>query len=185
METGKTITTIFMFPTLGIEKSDRVENNFINAYSFDEAKDVQYEDCILLLFRPDNHARFRMFLEKERKRTKDFIDEYDYEGGYVVLVYKLPSKFKTDFNLVREGKYSKTSPAFQKEFAHTVHILTSTGGTVEKISLQYRIFNKTQDLIRYWEDKTGITLGTEDEVWSKFMEERETLTLADVKVEVS
>ena len=47
----------------------------------------------------------------------------------------------------------------------------------DELSLQYRIFNKTNDLIEYWQDKLGITYWDEDmEVWSEFKIENETLT---------
>ena len=34
-------------------------------------------------------------------------------NGYVVIVYKLNLKFKNDYNLIKEGKYSETSKKFQ------------------------------------------------------------------------
>jgi len=47
--------------------------------------------------------------------------------------------------------------------------------------LQYRIFNRTQDLITFWEDKFGITLEKEQEVWSGFIEENECLNIGNTK----
>ena len=36
----------------------------------------------------------------EYERTKDIIEDYDYEDGYVVVVYKLNMEFKEDFNTI-------------------------------------------------------------------------------------
>jgi hypothetical protein len=94
MDLKKTITTIFMVPTLKVPKDELKDNGFINAYIKDGSREVQYEDCIYLLFHPKNLDKFRNFLDSEYERTKDVIDDYDYESGYVVVVYQLNPKFE-------------------------------------------------------------------------------------------
>ena len=48
----------------------------------------------------------------------------------------------------------------------------------DELSLQYRIFNKTKDLIEYWQEKIGSSVNWKDEyeVWSEFKENEQTLT---------
>lgn len=46
----------------------------------------------------------------------------------------------------------------------------------EEVSLQYRVFNKTKDLIRFWEEKFDMTLDKDQEIWYCFNEDDETLT---------
>lgn len=176
----KNVTSIFMVPTLKIEKGKLSSNGFINAYIKDSRKEEVYDGCIYLLFHPENLDGFREFLDTEYERTKDVIEDYDYEDGYVVVVYKLNPEFKGDFDLVKQGKYSKTSQEFQKQFPKVVKI-TKDGLRRDEISLQIRIFNKTQDLIDFWEEKLGITLNEENEVWEGFHEENEVLNLDEVK----
>lgn len=176
----KNVTSIFMVPTLKIEKGKLSSNGFINAYIKDSRKEEVYDGCIYLLFHPENLDGFREFLDTEYERTKDVIEDYDYEDGYVVVVYKLNPEFKDDFDLVKQGKYSKTSQEFQKQFPRVVKI-TKDGLRRDEISLQIRIFNKTQDLIDFWEEKLGITLNEENEVWEGFHEENEVLNLDEVK----
>jgi hypothetical protein len=96
------------------------------------------------------------------------------------MVYKLDPKFKKDYELVRQGLYSKTSKDFQNVFPKVVKIMKN-GKHRDEISLQYRIFNRTQDLINFWEDKIGITLSSDQEVWEGFHEERETLNINNIK----
>lgn len=175
MEIRKTITSIFMVPTLKIPRNALRENGFINGYVKDEMKEVQYEGCIYLLFRPEQVDKFREFLDSEYERTKNVIDDYDYPNGFVVVVYKLDPSFSPDFQLVRTGKYSKTSKNFQNLFPKTVKILKS-GVSVDEVSLQYRVFNRTEDLIRFWEDKFGVEFSDEQEIWGGFQEEKEILT---------
>ena len=180
MEVKKTITSIFMVPTLNIPRDAMRENGIINAYVKDESREVQYEGCIYLLFRPDDLDKFREFLDSEYERTKAIIDDYDYEEGYVVVVYQLDPKFKKDFDLIREGLYSKTSAAFQALFPKVIKI-KKNGLHRDEISLQYRVFNRTEDLIKYWEDKLGVEFDDHQEVWHAFELEKETLNINQIK----
>jgi hypothetical protein len=176
----KTITSIFMVPTLKINRENLLDSGFINGYIKDGRKDVQYEGCIYLLFKPDNLDKFRDFLDGEYERTKQIIDDYDYEDGFVVVVYELNKKFKRDFEFVKNGKYSMTSEEFQKLFPKLVKIKKG-GVNREEVSLQYRVFNKTEDLRQFWEDKLGVEFDEAMEVWHGFFEENEILNLDKIK----
>jgi hypothetical protein len=180
MEIKKTITSIFILPTLKIGKERLMNNGFINAYSKDGHKEIQYENCIYLLLKPKNLDLFREFLDQEYARTKSILDDYAYEDGYVVLVYDLDENFKKDFDLVRQGKYSKTSLKFQNLFPKSVNVIRN-GVYVDETSLQYRVFNKTEDLIKYWEEKLDVTFEKDQEIWEMFVEEKETLNLNNLK----
>lgn len=174
-----TITSIFMVPTLKIEREDLKENGFINGYIKDGGKDTQYENSVYLLFHPDNLDKFRDFLDKEYERTKAVIDDYDYADGYVVVVYKLPTKFKRDFKLIMESKYSQTSKEFQALFPKIIKIKKS-GLHKDEISLQFRVFNKTADLIKFWEEKLGVDFDDDQEVWHAFDLKNETLDITKI-----
>ncbi len=175
MELKKTISTIFMLPTLKISKDRLSENGFINSYECDAEHDVQYTNCVYLLFKPTDFRTFRAFLDEEYERTTNIIEDYDYGKGFVVVVYKLDSKYINDFKLIRSSKYSKTSKAFQNVFNKTIKIMKN-GHPTDEVSLQFRIFNKTKDLVEFWEEKIGVRLGTDMEVWQAYEEEREILT---------
>jgi hypothetical protein len=184
MEIKKNITSIFMVPTLKVPKDALRGNGFINAYVRDVRKEDHYDECIYLLFKPENLDKFREFLDSEYERTKAVIEDYDYEDGYVVVVYQLDDKYKNDFVLVKEGKYSKTSLQFQKLFPKVIKI-TRNGLHKDEVSLQYRIFNKAEDLVSFWEDKLGIDLieivGNDFEVWEGWDESKEILELDKIK----
>lgn len=169
-----------MVPTLKIPKDALKDNGFINGYVKDGGREVQYEGCIYLLFQPKDLDKFREFLDSEYERTKDLIDDYDYESGYVVVVYQLDGKFAKDFDLVKKGKYSKTSPAFQALFPKVIKI-KKNGLHRDEISLQYRVFNRTEDLIKFWEEKLGVEFEDDQEVWHGFEEEDEILNIEKLK----
>jgi hypothetical protein len=180
MEIKKNITSIFIVPTLKVPKDALKGNGFINGYIKDLRKEDQYEDSIYLLFKPKDLDKFREFLDYEYERTKTVIEDYDYEDGYVVVVYQLDNKYKKDYDLIRQGKYSKTSANFQKLFPKVVKI-TRNGLHKDEISLQYRIFNKAEDLISFWEEKLEIdfksTFGEDFEVWDGWDESKEILEI--------
>ena len=115
----KTITSIFMVSPLQIPRNDLKDNEFINAYIKDEMNDMQYEDCIYLLFHPGFPGKFRKFLNREYDRTEAIVNDYDYPNGFVVVVYKLDSKFASDYELVKQSKYSKTSKDFKSQFDYS------------------------------------------------------------------
>jgi len=184
MEITRTITTVFMVPTLKIPKEELLGNGFVNAFIKDELAEIQYEDVVYLLFLPKNIDKFRVFLADEYERTKSLIEDYDYENGYVVVIYKLDPKLKPDFELIKQGKYSKTSTVFKDLFPKKVIVPNGLNLKREEFSLQYKIFNKTQDMIDFWENKFGMVFTKEMEVWEGFNFAKETLTADKLKQHV-
>lgn len=179
----KTITSVFMVPTLQIPRGELQDNGFINGYVKDGSREVQYENCIYLLFQPKDLDKFREFLDSEYERTKDIVDDYDYQDGFVVVVYQLNKKFNKDFMLVKEGLYSRTSKDFQALFPKVIKI-KKNGLQRDEISLQYRVFNRTEDLIKFWEDKLGVEFDDDQEVWHAFILEDEILNIEKLKEHV-
>ena len=169
-----------MVPTIGIKRDTLHANDFLNGYAKDETRDEQHDDACYLLFRPRNIDRFREFLDSEYERTKDIIEDYDHPHGFVVVVYKLNPKFKLDFELIRESRYSTTSPEFQALFPKVVKIKVN-GLSRDEISLQVRIFKKTDDLRQFWEDAFQENLAENVEYWEGYHEKNEILTEKTLK----
>jgi hypothetical protein len=180
MELKKTITSIFIVPTLKIDRDKLKENGYLNGYMSDVRRDIQYQNAVYLLFQPSNLDKFREFLDDEYQRTKQLIDDYDYEEGFVVVVYTLDNKWKKDFAIIRQGKYSKTSKVYQQEFPKIIKILRN-GLYKDDISLQFRIFTKDESLRQYWEDKLDMNFTDDMEVWDGFDIENEILDLDKIK----
>lgn len=179
MEIKKTATSIFIVPTLKIDKNQLKDNNFINGYIKDLRKEEQYENAAYLLFKPKDLENFKEFVDGEYERTDQIIEDYDYEGGFVVLVYTLDPTFIRDFGLVKKGQYSKTSDAFQELFPKVVKLLKN-GLYKDEVSLQHRVFNKSEELKNYWYDRIG-RFDDEWEVWDGFDEKNETLDIDKIK----
>lgn len=165
-----------MVPTLKIPKKELLNNGFLNGYINDKNHENIYDNAVYVLFKPSNLDEFKSFLEDEYERTKDIIEDYDYNEGFVVVVYKLDPVFKKDFDIIKTGKYSQTSEKFQKLFPKTIEIVAK-GVPSKEYSLQYRIFNKTADLFNFWEEKLGVNFDEKFEVWEGFDLNRETLDI--------
>jgi len=180
MDIKKTVTSVFILPSMSIPRDKLTDNGFVNAYIGDLDEDHQYEDCIYVLFKPTDFYKFGEFILDERDRTDDLIEDYDHDGGFVVLVYRLDSKFMSDYALVKQGKYSKTSQVYQAKFPKVVKIMKN-GLHKDEISIQYRVFNRTEDLVKFWEDKLGVNFSESQEVWQGFDYEKETINIQKIK----
>lgn len=185
MELKKTISSIFMVPTLKIDRRKLREHEFINAYCKDIKSDEHYENCIYLLFKPKDMDKFYEFVDSEHERTSSIIKDYEYNGGFVILVYKLDSKFNKDFDLIRQGKYSKVSDKFKEKFDKTIRVVKKSEGRYqekEEQTLQWKVFTKSDDLREYWEKKIGHSLKDDMETWPIWEEENEILDIEKVKM---
>jgi len=183
MENTKTITTIFIVPIFSIGRDKLISNGFVNGFIKDSRRDVQYKDSVYLLFKPEDLDKFRVFLDSEYERTKQIIDDYDYEEGYVVVVYQINPRLLPDIELVKQGKYSQTSTKFQQIFPKIIKI-NKNGFQKDEISIQYRVFNRTDDLKQFWEEKFDMIFDDDMEVWHAFIEENEILDLDKIKEHV-
>jgi hypothetical protein len=172
------ISRVFMVRTLGIGKERLEKQGFIDSFLKDQSAVIDHENCLILAFRPNNPFEFQEFLRNETSRIKSIIHHYSYEGGIEMLVYKLDPKFSQDFSLVKKGKYSKTSKEFQNLFSKCVTIKDSFGGKGEEISLQCRVFNKTTDLKKFWEDKIEVEFSEDQELWPIMSMEKETFHIS-------
>ncbi len=169
-----------MLPTIGLSKDILTKNGFINAYSHDDGKEHPYENCIYVLFKPDDIDIFRDFVSGQYTDNDNIVEDYDYDNEYLVAVYKLNEDFKKDFDLVRKGKYSKTSKYFKDLFPEKVKIVVNSYKT-EQLSLQNRIFTRSKDLVEYWETKLGLVFTEDMELWEGFDIEKETLNIKKIK----
>src|SRR5437879_148991 len=98
-EMGLTISSIFLVPPLDIKNwsVERLEHNFLNAYSKDKDLDVQYENAVYLLFKPKNMNKFQDFVDNQYEENRLILADYDPAPEYVVLVFQLDSYWNKDF----------------------------------------------------------------------------------------
>jgi hypothetical protein len=173
----KTISRVFMAPTLGINKLEAEKQGLINSFLKDKSAGIEEKDCIILAFRPADETGFQQFLNSEIRRTNSLTRHYSYPSGIKMMVYKLDPRYASDYKLVKQGKYSKTSKTFQGLFPKFVTVKSLFGAEEEKISLQHRVFNKSNDVKKFWETRLGVDFSEDQELWPIMSMEKETFQI--------
>jgi hypothetical protein len=130
------------------------------------------ENPVYLLFKPKDLATFEKFVNEEYE-VGLLKEEYDYEGGYTVLVYEFPKKFAGDYATVLAGRYSKTSQRFKDIFPDD-----DIDGTPVIATL---VMRKDARLKKQREESLDIILDADDELWSVFETHKETLDITKIK----
>lgn len=165
-----------MVPVLGIPRDKLRKLGMINAFLTDATKDTLCKRCLYILFKPNSLQEFEEFFQDEQEREAPICDDYDYEGGYVVLVYRLPDEYEEDYIKFEQGKYSKFSNKIRKFYP-----LILRNGDQEVPGLAYRIVTRSEDLIKHWEKEFEVELDPEDEVWEIPNIEKETLKIDKIR----
>jgi len=172
----KNCTTIFLLPGIGHTRQKLLPYGFLAAYLDDVNHEVHYEEAIYLLFKPEDIAAFQKFLEDEYKKPSLILEDYDYRGGYVVIVYKIDERYLPEYELFLQGKYSKFRPEYIAQFPEEI-VTQSPSGLTVKHSLHYHIFNRTDRIKDYWEKKIGEKIPDDMELWSSPDMDKEVLDI--------
>ena len=176
----QTCTTMFLVPCLGLNVEYLRTYGFINGYLNDK-EGYLYPNAVYLLFQPDNMGHFQGFLGKEYDRAGTLIiDEYDYAGGYVVLVYKIPEHFGNDYKHFLKGRYSKFSKRFVGMLPQEKSDIDAGGIPFTETSLQVRICTKSKALREYRERQLDVVIEDDMELWDKPSMIKETLNIQKI-----
>lgn len=162
-----TCTTIFMLPAIGVAYNDLLQYGFINAYIDDLGYIDRGSNKVYLLFKPEIVAPLEGWIKKQLKNRGSIVDDYDYAGGYVVTAHAIPDKYVKEYELFLEGKYSKFSDTYKALFPEFVSIKLGNGKMAKELSLQGHIFQRSKAIRDYWENKIGVKLDHDAEMWSK------------------
>jgi hypothetical protein len=175
-----TTTTMFLVPGLGIDIEEvKFRYGFINAYLQDKEREP-YERGVYLLFKPKSMIEFQLFFEREKTRTHQLIEDYDYDGGYIVLVYVFPDEYLLEYKLFLRGKYSKFRSKYRQLLPDIDSKIDSEGVPFTEYSMQFMIIYKAPALKKYMEKKLGTEFEEEDELWSKPDIKKETLDISKI-----
>lgn len=169
------VSRLFLLP--GIQVDDKVRANFtrfgfVNTYLTCDQLSYPY-NVIYLLFKPkDLDLEFYTFT-KNMEKNPNFIEAIDLGQNKVVLIYRIPKRFKQDYGLFLEGKYSKLSKDFQSCFAleelkrdDQGKPILDGGRYVKEPSRFFHIFNRTEWLKDRWKLKL---YGTTDKDGNQFI----------------
>jgi hypothetical protein len=159
-------STLFLLQGIGLDVKELNRYGFISAFIDDINHNIKYESSVFLLFQPHELEDLQQFIRKEYKRTELIREDYDYEDGYTVLAYSFPSKFFPDYEKFLMGEYSKFSDEYKNLFPKYEVITDDKNIPKKTYSLYYHVFTKSNAFKKYFEDKLGVALDEDQEVWS-------------------
>lgn len=160
-------------PTIGINFGILAsEFGMINSYLRDKAREDLEGNLLFVLFKPIDFDNFEWFLEQQTEKAENFIEDYDYAGGYVVMVYRIPDVLKPDFELFKQGKYSKFSKLIKNCYEREVKAFLKP-----QQSFQWDVFTKAESLKRELEEFLDTTFEKSAELWTMMDEEKELLDI--------
>lgn len=161
---AETISTVFLLP--GIEIKNNIKDQFYNfgfKNTFLTCPPLTYPfEVLFLLFKPvDIDLDFIRFGE-ELHRNPNFLETIDGGGNKVLFVYRIPKRYRHDYQLFLQGKYSKTSADFKKCFVMEQFKLDANGKPVlekgryvKEYTDFYHIFNRTDFIKSIWNERLG------------------------------
>ena len=150
----KPVTTIALGPFVS-------EFGLLNSFLEDEDCEEFDGDYLFILLQPNNVDVLEVLIAQQEADNLNFIGEYDYEGGFIVLVYSIPEHMKEDFEKFKQGKYSQMSKAFQQ-----LHSPTINRGNTEEMSFQHMVFSKNEEFREKMSEYLGIQIDKGSELWS-------------------
>lgn len=158
------VSTVFLLP--GIEIKSELKNRFYSfgfQNTFLTCPPLNYPWPVLyILFKPQViDLEFIRFAE-DLQKNPNFIETLDAGSNKVLMVYKVPKRFRRDYELFLEGKYSKLSSDYRKCFQMEQFKLDShdrpvkeNGRYVKEYTDFYHIFNRTDHIKDVWKERLG------------------------------
>jgi len=175
-----TNSSFFALPMLNISLV-KLGKYFFNCFVKDNDYETLLERPLFLSFKYEyktlEEENYCKNVHKELLEKEEFITFY-YAGNIldsktIIYLFNVNDEFKDDYNMFLQGKYSKFRTEFKEKFSK--YFVNSNTGRREK-TITGRVVNKDPELKEYWENKIGIKLNEESEVWSKpNIEEIETI----------
>ena len=198
------MTTRYFIQPFGFNYALLSKYGFINTYLGDIDREPASDGILLyFLFKPSmeqeksidrygkekiNESEYELLIKKiEELEEKDpenrvYVEDYDYEGGYIILVLRLPKELEEDYEKFLNGEYSKFSEKFRKFFPkNAVYDILDANGALAKRpgkSYQYMVIHKEPELRHALEEHFGCTFEDDQELEGLWDEEKDYLDIS-------
>lgn len=161
---------------------------FVNTYLTSDQLSYPY-DVIFLLFKPkDLDLGFYTFIRNMQKNP-NFIEAVDLGRNKVVLIYRIPKRFKADYQHFLDGSYSKMSKEFQscfslEDFKRDANgkAILQDGQYVKEPSRFFHIFNRTEWLKDRWKIRLYSTEDADGNPTYSARDEHDSLVLNEIEL---
>ena len=137
----------------------------------------EYDENIFLLVREENTKEFTNFIKFLKKLTI-FVKNYRPDKFHIMLVFAIPERYKSDYNMFTQSKYSRFSPVYKEQI---VSFYSADHKIKDEIIC---ILYKDEKRRRYIESRIGQDLTADAELASSIDEDKEIYN-EDMKVKTS
>lgn len=165
------VSTVFLLP--GIEIREELKDQFYSfgfQNTFLTCPPLTYPFPVLyLLFKPKSIDQDFIRFGEELHRNPNFLETIDAGKGKVVFIYRVPKRFRHDYELFLEGKYSKLSAEYKRCFQMEQYKLDKLGRHVveggkwvREYTPFYHVFYRTDHIKENW--KAALGYGPDDHI---------------------
>ena len=143
----KTYSTKFLSPMLPSQLvNKRKRLGFLNLYIGDLEHDIQHENAIYALFKPNFSVQYEKFVQDIKKHPR-FLELYGIKTfcgkrianvtRHIMMVFSIPGIYAEDYKKFIEGYYSQFTNDYTRRFR---------AGT-----LMYKVIKRDPNLKKHWE----------------------------------
>lgn len=157
----------FLLPLLGFNEPDLSSAGLSNTFLGDHNCEYQYDNCLYLFFKYQTFNYKLNSLVKNMENHPLHVFTYDcfLENG-IMVVFNLGDEFIEVLETFKSGKYSEY-PEEVKEMYFPKYTNTGT------LTNRWKVFMKHIDMKKRIENKVGMALANDAEVWDKPSQEKE------------
>lgn len=164
-----TKSTHFIMPMVGYELNDFISeqngfNYLINCYL-----DIENQQIVIILDNCNDRS-IKELLQLNSKNPYFIKFEIEDEDSVLVLFYKIPDKFKEDFDIFLTSKYSKMSETYKKKL---VNLYGRQSNTASYLPSQYDVIYPTTFKRKQLAERYGVSVELIGEVSSEIKMEYE------------
>lgn len=168
----------YLLPLLNefIQLPQDLNHLFINTYVNDSQD--EFENCLFLLYHYDiKNPKFTKF-EYELSKKEGFLTHIDLKDNQIIFIFKFPEEFIYEYNLFKNGKYSRFRHDCKALIINYWNSKLSQGA----INRLKQIFDRSDNLRKELERTLGIKLSSEDELSEGYNDIKETINITEKSI---
>lgn len=183
MDNQYNISAQFLLPCLMLDLSYFMENNIeFNTYIScpDLSNDIVLCNPVYLLINLETLGRRYSKVVDKLTGNKHFIIEQRINNIYSLFCYEFPRELTEDYTKIINGEYSRTSDKYKscfRKYEEGSLIRTAENKMSRKLTFWHQVFNKDYRLRKFQDERLGIELNPDNELWDKLDIEKESLII--------
>lgn len=180
---------MFLLPGLEFPNKEYVDFGLENCYLFcpEIGKSNEKEIHLYLLFQPKTKEEKEEYEKQENFINDSILEIYELDDDYILLVVVFPDKFKKDFSLFMEGRYSEFTKEYKKLFEGVTEVIRKVSNQLvpfQDNSLAFKIINRIKSFKDLYKRSYNVELQDNEEWWKAWDMDKEILNLENFKIKL-